>query len=123
MRRTSLRDRDLHAGTVDLLCGGRCRSGARDIAVVHFHECHAESEVFCASWIACSEPDVPVIGRETFVVARGIVVGLEFDRHAETRSERAGNGDGNPAEGAVGTAGHQNRIGGDKSDAQLAGRR
>ena len=71
--------------------------------------------------IARSEPYVPVIGCKAFIVARGIVVGLQFDRNAEMRSERSGNGNRNAAETAVGAARDQDGIGGDQSGAQLAG--
>src|SRR3954464_10840895 len=99
--RTSLRDSDPHACAVDLLSGGRCCASPRDIAVVYFHKCHAKHEVFSTRWIACSNSDVPVIAREAFVVTHGVVVGLEFNRYSETRSEGAGNGDGNTADGTV----------------------
>src|SRR5262245_15547888 len=106
MWRTPLRDRDLHSGLVDLLCVGRCRARTCNIAIVDLHEGRAKRQVVRASRIARSEPDVPVISREAFIVARGIVVRLEFDWNAEMRSERVGNGNRNAAESAVGAAGH-----------------
>src|SRR5262245_32827157 len=83
MRRAPLCDPDSYTGTVDLFGAGRCRAGAGAIAVIHLHECRAEDKIVSATGISCSEPDIPVIGSEAFVVACRIVVGLEFDRDAE----------------------------------------
>src|SRR5262245_5733851 len=83
MWRAPLCHSDLHPRPVDFLGVGRCRARTRDIAVVDFHEGRAERQVVSARRIACSEPDVPVISREAFIVARGIIVRLELDRNAE----------------------------------------
>src|SRR5262245_30741269 len=122
VRRAPLRYRDLYARPVDLLRVARCRATTCYIAVVDFHECLAERKVVGASGIARREANVPVIGHEAFIVARGIVVRLEFDRNPEMRTQGASNGYRDAAQSAVGTAGHQNGIGGDQSGAELAGR-
>jgi hypothetical protein len=118
--RAPLRYRDLHARSVDLLRIGQRRARTCYIAVVDFHECLAEREMVGASGIPRCEADVPVIGREAFIVARGIVVRLEFDRNAKLHSQRTGNGDRHAAQSAIGTAGHQDGIRGDESGAELA---
>src|SRR5262249_38271927 len=76
-------DRDFYTRTVNLLGASGWRTGASDIPVIHLHECRAEGQMVSASGISCSEPNIPVIGCEAFVVACRIVVGLEFDRDAE----------------------------------------
>src|SRR5262249_16416870 len=118
---TPLRDCNLHTGAIDLF--GACRgcAWACDIAVIHLHESRAESEVLGASGIARSKPDLPVIGRKAFVVARGIVVRLELDRDTQMRGKSARNHDGDAAESSVRQPGHQNGVGCNKSGAQFAG--
>src|SRR5262249_16219571 len=122
MWRTPLCHCDLHARPVDLLCVGWCRARTCNIPVVDFHECRAERQVVCASRIARSETDVPIITREAFIVARGIVVRLELDRNAEVRSECVGDSNRNGGESSIRAAGHQDRVRNDQSGAQFCSR-
>ena len=66
--------------------------------------------MLCARRITRREPHVPVIGCKAFIVARGIVVGLQFDRNAEMGSERASNDYRHATESAVGGTGYSTGL-------------
>ena len=89
-----MRNRDFHAGSVDFFCSRRRGTKTGDIAVIDLHERRAESKMLGAGRITCGKSNVPIVGREAFVVARGIVVRLELDWHAKMSCKRIGNGDG-----------------------------